>query len=93
MAILETNYDRVETEKYCQDIEPKKFHVPDNLVGILEALSLYCDSRTVSYPNGCFNCPFYIPNIKCSCLISQNGYDVPCHWTVYKDEEVSDINT
>lgn len=92
MAILETNYDRAETEKYYQEIKPKKYKVPDNLVDILETLSLYCNEHTVSYPIGCFNCPFYIPNIECSCLISESGYDVPCNWTVYKEEEESDKN-
>lgn len=93
MAILETNYDIVETEKYYQDIEPKKFQVPDSLVDILEALSIYCDEHTDSYSIGCFNCPFYITDIKCSCLIAESGYDVPCHWAVYRDEEVGEVNT
>lgn len=93
MAVVETNYDRVETEKFYKETKLKKFNVPDSLVDILEALSIYCDEHTASYPNGCFNCPFYIPNIECSCLISQSGYDAPCHWAVYKDEEVGDVNT
>lgn len=93
MAILETNYDRVETEKFYQEIKPQKFNVPDKLVDVLEALSIYCDKHTASYSIGCFNCPFYIADIKCSCLIVKSGFDSPCNWAVYKDEDVGDKNT
>lgn len=60
----------------------------DKLVDVLEALSIYCDEHTDSYPIGCFNCPFYITDIECSCLIAKSGFDSPCNWAVYKDEDV-----
>lgn len=92
MAILETNYDRVETEKFYKEIKPQKFNVPDKLVDVLEALSDYCDKHTVSYLNACFNCPFYIEDETCSCLIAKSGFDSPYNWTVYKDEKESGKN-
>lgn len=77
MAILETN---------CDEIEPVVIEVPENLANVLEALSGYCDEHTAFYSKGCFNCPFYIEDEMCSCLIAKSGFNSPYNWAVYKDE-------
>lgn len=95
MAVLETNYIEMEIEKRYKkpEIKPDRFEVPNNLVDVLEALSGYCDERTVPYSNGCFNCPFYIEDETCSCLIAKSGFNSPYNWAVYKDEGAGDKNT
>lgn len=84
MAILETNYD---------ELEPIVIEVPENLADVLEALSYYCNEHTTFYSNGCFNCPFYIEDETCSCLIAKSGFNSPYNWAVYKDEGAGDKNT
>lgn len=92
MAVVETNYDRVETEKFYKETKLKKFNVPDKLVDVLEALSYYCNEHTAFYSNGCFNCPFYIEDATCSCLIAKSGFNSPYNWAVYKDKGAGDTN-
>lgn len=92
MAVLKTNYDRVETEKFYKEIESKKIEVPDNLVDILKSLSDYCDKHTVSDSGYCYNCPFYTGKTSNECLINKNGYGIPHEWAVYKDNEGGDNN-
>ena len=95
MTVLETNYDRVETEKFYKEIETKKIEVPDNLVDILRALSMYCDNQTLSN-DGCTGCLFYEHDCKkrelSMCIFANKGYGIPHEWAVYKDEEGGDVD-
>ena len=90
--ILETNYDRVETEKFYKEIKSQKIEISDNLVDILRALSNYCDKHTLSDSDYCNNCPFYTGQNSNECLVNKNGYGLPHEWAIYKDSEVIKSN-
>lgn len=86
MWILETNYGELETEKY---------NIPENLALALKSLSDYCTMQLLPDLDGCDNCPFHDPDpdcVKCTCVLVNCGYGVPCNWAIYKDEEDGDIN-
>lgn len=92
MAILETNYDRVENEKFYKEIKPKKIEVPDNLVDILTSLSYYCDIHTLPDSDYCLNCPFYTGENSNNCIVRDSGYGIPHEWVVYKKDAGGDTD-